>query len=129
LLHYHLHNKSRKTNPFLGGTIRNITLWFSWTHWTLKNHKKHVNKYFHKYFSWIHLLGSIDFEVSIISRLLCTLMIVIISFKNSLKNVVLILFLDLFGQEHKFETWFVNFLGNIFLKVISNHFIFNKNLK
>ncbi len=34
----------------LGWTIKNITPWFSWTHQTLKNHKKHINKLFHNLF-------------------------------------------------------------------------------
>jgi hypothetical protein len=38
-------------NPSLGGTIRNITLWFSLTHSIVKNHRKHFNKYFHNFFN------------------------------------------------------------------------------
>jgi hypothetical protein len=34
----------------LGGTTRNVTPWFSWTHQTLKNHRKHLNECFHGYF-------------------------------------------------------------------------------
>ncbi len=33
----------------LGGTTKNVTLSFSWTHQTLKNHKKHLNEHFHKF--------------------------------------------------------------------------------
>jgi hypothetical protein len=40
-----------QANPSLGGTPRNVTLWFSLTHWTLKNHRKHLNKYFHYFFN------------------------------------------------------------------------------
>jgi hypothetical protein len=36
-------------SPSLGGTTRNFTLWFSWTHWTLKNHRKHLNEHFHNF--------------------------------------------------------------------------------
>jgi len=46
---------SYKPILFLGGTIKNATLWFSWTHWILKNHRKHLNEYFH-FFLGIHLL-------------------------------------------------------------------------
>jgi len=43
-------------------------------------------------------------------------MLLIIAFIKSVKNVALVLFLELFGHEHKFETWFENFLGIFFLK-------------
>jgi hypothetical protein len=59
-------------SPSLGGTTKNVTLWFSLTHRTLKNHNKHLNEHFCKLFR-VHLLGSIenllnfiDFEISII---------------------------------------------------------------
>jgi hypothetical protein len=45
--------------------------WLLWlcfhpyTHQTLKNHKKHLNKHFH-YFLRIYLLGSIDFEIDVL---------------------------------------------------------------
>jgi hypothetical protein len=52
----------------------------------------------------VHLLGSTDFEISIISKILCILMFLIIAFKKNVKNVKLILFLELFDEEHKFET-------------------------
>jgi hypothetical protein len=42
-------------------------------------------------FFWIHLLGSIDFEISIISRILCILMFLIIAFKKCFKNLAYIL--------------------------------------
>jgi hypothetical protein len=45
-------------------------------------------------------------------------MFLIITFRKSFKNVITIPFFELFGQEHKFETWFENFLGDFFLKVI-----------
>ncbi len=37
----------------LGGTIRDVTPWFSWTHQTLKNHGKHLNEYFHNFLKYI----------------------------------------------------------------------------
>ncbi len=37
-----------KVKTSLGGTTRNITPWFSWTHQTLKKHRKHLNEHFHK---------------------------------------------------------------------------------
>jgi hypothetical protein len=107
-----MHVALRRTS--LGGTIRNITFWFSWTHWTLKYHRTHLNKYFH--FLMSNLLGSINFEFSIISIIIwCVLMFLIIAFRKSFMNVTLIHFLELFGHEYKFETWFENFLG-VFLK-------------
>jgi len=105
-----------RASPSLGGTTRNDTPWFSWTHWTLKNHRKHLNEHFHKTFFWIHLLGSIDFEISIISRMLCILMFLIITFIKSFKNITLILIIDFFGQEHKSGTWFKKFFMNFFLR-------------
>jgi hypothetical protein len=52
----------------------------------------------------INLLGSMDFDISIISKILFTLMFLIIAFRKSFKNVTPIVFFKLFGQEHKFET-------------------------
>jgi hypothetical protein len=52
----------------------------------------------------LNTLGSIDFEISIISKILCIFMFLIIAFGKSFKNVTLVLFLELFGQEHKFGT-------------------------
>jgi hypothetical protein len=40
---------------FLGGITRNVTSWFSWTYWTLRNHTKHLNKHFHKCFFWKYI--------------------------------------------------------------------------
>jgi hypothetical protein len=45
-------------------------------------------------FLGIHLLG---FEISITSRLLCILMFLIIAFRKSIGNVLLVFFLELFG--------------------------------
>jgi hypothetical protein len=45
----------------------------------------------------IDLLSSIDFEISIVSIILSILMFLIIAFKKSIKNVVLVFFLELFG--------------------------------
>jgi hypothetical protein len=39
-----------RASPSLGGTNRNVTPWFSWTHRTLKNHKKHLNEHFYNFF-------------------------------------------------------------------------------
>jgi hypothetical protein len=108
---------------YLGDTIRNVIPWFSWTHWTLENHRKHLNEHFHNFF-WIHLLSSIDFEISIISRIFCILMFLIIAFKKSFRNVTLVLFFEFFDQKHKFGTWFMNFFMNFFSKVIWKSFNF-----
>jgi hypothetical protein len=43
----------------------------------------------------INLIGSIDFEISII--LLCILMFLIVTFLKSFKNVTLVRFFELFG--------------------------------
>jgi hypothetical protein len=40
----------------------------------------------------IHLLGSIDFEISIVSRILCILLFLIIRFLKKFKNVTLVFF-------------------------------------
>jgi hypothetical protein len=50
------------------------------------------------------ILGVIDFEISIILRILCILMFLIIAFRKSFKNKILIFFFQLFGQEQEFET-------------------------
>jgi hypothetical protein len=49
-------------------------------------------------------LGSIDFEISIISKILCILMFLIITFRKKIRIVTFVFFLELFGQEHKFGT-------------------------
>jgi hypothetical protein len=41
-------------------------------------------------------------------------MFLIIAFKKKFTNVMLVPFLELFGQEHNFETWFENVFGNFF---------------
>jgi hypothetical protein len=41
-------------------------------------------------------------------------MFLIIAFKKSFKNITLVPFVEFFGQEHKFETWFEIFLRNFF---------------
>jgi hypothetical protein len=51
-------------------------------------------------------------------------MFLIIAFKKSFKNVMLVFSLQLFNQEHKFETWFDNFLVIFSPKVIWNSFYF-----
>jgi hypothetical protein len=40
-------------------------------------------------------------------------MFLIIVFRKSFKNIILVPFFELFGHEHKFETWFENFLGKL----------------
>jgi hypothetical protein len=45
-------------------------------------------------------------------------MFLIIAFRKCFRNVTLVFFFEHFGQEHKFETWFENFLGIFFLEVI-----------
>ncbi len=42
---------------------------------------------------------------------LCNLMFLIIASKKSFRSVTLVPFLELFGQEHKFEIGFENFFG------------------
>ncbi len=37
---------------------------------------------------------------------------------------MLVVFIDIFGHEHKFETWFENFLGIFFPKLILKSFYF-----
>jgi len=39
-----------------------------------------------------------------------------IAFLKKIEECTLIHFFELFGQEHKFETWFEIFLGMFFLK-------------
>jgi hypothetical protein len=51
-------------------------------------------------------------------------MFLIIAFIKSFRNVTLVSFLEFFGHEHKFETSFENFLGNLFLKKLGSNFIF-----
>jgi len=51
-------------------------------------------------------------------------MVLIIAFKKSFKNVILVFFLKLFGQEHNFEKWFENFVMNFFVRSFESHFIF-----
>jgi hypothetical protein len=48
-----------------------------------------------------HLLGFIDFEISII---LCILTFLIIALRKSFRNITPFFFLEFFGQEHKFGT-------------------------
>jgi hypothetical protein len=43
-------------------------------------------------------------------------MFLIIAFIKSFTNEMLIVFLDIFGHEHKLETWFENFLAIFFPK-------------
>jgi hypothetical protein len=45
----------------------------------------------------MNALGSIDFEISVISRILCILIFLIIAFKKSFKDITLVPFLELFG--------------------------------
>jgi hypothetical protein len=45
-------------------------------------------------------------------------MFLIIAFRKSFKNVALVFFLELYGQKHKFESWFEIFLMIFFAKVI-----------
>ncbi len=47
-------------------------------------------------------LGSIDFEISIIS--IYILMFLIIAFRKSFKNVTQVPFYEFVGHEYKFET-------------------------
>jgi hypothetical protein len=53
-----------------------------------------------------------------------TLMFIVIVFYKHFRNVTLVqIFLELFGQEHKFETRFENFLRYVFHKVILKSFL------
>jgi hypothetical protein len=51
-------------------------------------------------------------------------MFLIIAFKKSFENITLVPCFELFGHEHKFKTWFENFLGIFFLIVIWKSFYF-----
>jgi hypothetical protein len=51
-------------------------------------------------------------------------MFLIIAFRKSFKNVMLGFFLELFSQEHKFETWFMIFFMIFFPKVIWKSFYY-----
>jgi hypothetical protein len=46
----------------LGGTTKNVTLSFSWTHGILKNHKKCLKKDFHYDVLVSTLIGHVDFQ-------------------------------------------------------------------
>ncbi len=67
----------------------------------MKNHKKHLNEHFHNIYI---LLGSVDFDVPNHA------------FFKSFKNVTLVIFLELFGQEQKFGIGFTIFLMIFFLR-------------
>jgi hypothetical protein len=54
-------------------------------------------------FFGIHLLGSIDFEILIISILLCILMFLIIAFKKSFKNVTFFFSLNFLFMNKNLE--------------------------
>jgi hypothetical protein len=81
----------------------------------LKNHKKHLNKYFHN-FVMNTLLGSINFETSIISRILCILMFIIIAFIKSFKKLTLIPFLELLIKNTNLKHDLKILLGILFLR-------------
>jgi hypothetical protein len=51
VIHWGLFNGTKMTSPSLDDTFRNVTHWFFWIHWSLKNHKKHLNKYFDNIFN------------------------------------------------------------------------------
>jgi len=51
-------------------------------------------------------------------------MFLIIALKKSFKNVALVSFLEFFGHEHKFETWFDHFPEKKIPKVIWKSFYF-----
>jgi hypothetical protein len=113
----------RWANPSFDDINMNITPWFSWTHQFSKNRKKNLNKYFHFYLmnTFIRFHRFWDFNNI---KMLCVLMFLIIAFRKSCKNTMLISFLEFFCYEHKFETWFENFLGNYVSKVILKSFYF-----
>ncbi len=52
----------------------------------------------------MRLLSSMDFEISIISKIFFILMFLIIAFIKKFKNVTLVPFLEIFNHEHKFKT-------------------------
>jgi hypothetical protein len=56
-------------------------------------------------------------------------MFLIIAFIKSFKNVMLVRFLELFGQEDKSKTWFENFVGNFFLKWLGSNFFLKKSIQ
>jgi len=45
-----------------------------------------------------------DFEIPIISRIMCILIFLIIAFKKKITNITLVPIFEFFGQKHKFET-------------------------
>ncbi len=55
-------------------------------------------------FFWDTFIKFHKFEISIVSRILCILMFLIITFRKKFRNVTLFFFLELFGHEHKFGT-------------------------
>jgi len=54
---------------------------------TLKNHRKHWNKYFHKIFLMNTFIKFHRFEISITSKKKKNLMFLIIAFRKSFKNL------------------------------------------
>jgi len=56
------------------------------------------------------------------------LMFLIISFRKSFKNIMLVLFFELFGQDHKFETRFEIFFEIFFSNVNVKSFKKNKSI-
>jgi hypothetical protein len=52
-------------------------------------------------------------------------MFLIIAFIKSFRNEMLVVFFDIFGHEHKFETWFEKKFRIFFLSQFWSHFKFN----
>jgi len=56
----------KKTKVSLGGTTRNVTISFYWTHWTFQKIKNHSNKYFHLIFLCSTFTSCMEFETLMI---------------------------------------------------------------
>ncbi len=103
-------------NPSLGDTTKNITPWFSWTQWTLKNHRKHLNKYFPKFVFMTTFIRFHRFWNFNTIRNIVYSMFLVIAFIKSFKNITMVHLLECFYHKHKFETLFEIFLGVFFLR-------------
>jgi hypothetical protein len=55
----------------------------------------------------IYLLGCIDFEILMISRIFYILMFIITTFIKSFRVVMLFPFFEIFGHEHMFEDFYL----------------------
>ncbi len=67
-------------------------------------------------------IGSIDFEFSIILRILCSLMFLIIALKKSFKNVTTVPFFELIKNTNLKHDLKI-FLGIVFVRQFESHSI------